>query len=422
MGEDSDSATRPFSPQRRGMGVVLLGLNAVAAVAGATLWSLASAEARSEGEHWGLLRVLFIGSLLAPGMVALLVLTVVWAVRARGTSVATRLAVCGLIAAAIVSNVGAVGTALYDPVRHQEKFEAKSAFYASGLRQAVLDHDVEGARRILQEGKASASDRDYHGFDALMLAVKAGDRPMVEMLLANGADPTSRDFLDVTVLHVAAQRGDVAIARLLLDAGARVNDEDYHKKTPLLYAQDAGKQEMVALLTSKGGKDADEEERLLEAVRAGDLALVTRYLDKGLSVDTAVPNGMRLLDFAAKSGRVEMARLLISRGAVVTRADKNGRTALHWASGEGQAQMVAFLLGQGAAIDAMDYEGMTPLHTAIYWAQWHEPQSLETVRILVKSGANVNAKGASGPTPLRHAAEYGTDSIRAFLREHGAKE
>jgi ankyrin repeat protein len=422
MEAGNDPAGNTCSPRVRLLGGILLGLNILAAVFGVKMLCWALVERGYQGEQWGLLGVLLFGGVGFPGLVVLLVLTILWMIRGRALALTYRLTVCVLIVAAILADLGALGCALYEPHRGRQAFERKSPVYQSGLREAVLDGDVDRAHQVLERNPSLATERDYYGEDALMLAVKAGDKPMVEMLLKNGAGATSHDFLDVTALHVAAKRGDVAIAKLLLDSGARVNAEDHDKKTPLAYARAAGDTAMVDLLSGSGGKDVDEETLLIRAVEGGDLPTATSLLDQGLSVNTCVPNGMQLLDFAAEKGHVEMARLLISRGALATHADQNGRTALHCASREGNPGMVAFLLDQGAKVDARDFEGMTPLLTAINGAQWHEPGSLKTIETLIERGANVNARNREGKSPLQYAGKYGTDSIRTCLREHGAVE
>jgi len=44
---------------------------------------------------------------------------------------------------------------------------------------------------------------------------------------------------------------------------------------------------------------------------------------------------------------------------------------------------------------------------------------LPLARLLIERGADVNAKGAAGQTPLSFASE---DEMRALLRAHGARE
>jgi ankyrin repeat protein len=48
-------------------------------------------------------------------------------------------------------------------------------------------------------------------------------------------------------------------------------------------------------------------------------------------------------------------------------------------------------------------------------------RALEVVRLLLKHGADVEAKGNDGKTALQRAADRGHGKIVKLLREHGAK-
>ena len=58
-----------------------------------------------------------------------------------------------------------------------------------------------------------------------------------------------------------------------------------------------------------------------EAVRKGDLALVTSLLDQGADVNAKFRYGATALFKAAERGHVEIVKLLLARGADVTVKD-----------------------------------------------------------------------------------------------------
>ena len=68
-------------------------------------------------------------------------------------------------------------------------------------------------------------------------------------------------------------------------------------------------------------------------------------------------------------------------------------------------------LAAGADVNAKGEEGETPLHTAV--SNDHK----EIAELLIKEGANVNAKYKNGFTPLDLAKGETAD----LLRKHGAK-
>ncbi|MCH1496163.1 MAG: ankyrin repeat domain-containing protein [Rubripirellula sp.] len=85
-------------------------------------------------------------------------------------------------------------------------------------------------------------------------------------------------------------------------------------------------------------------------------------------------------------------------------------TALHMAAYNGHTQTVAYLLSKGATVDCRDGEKKTPLIHACTG-----PFS-ETVKLLIDSGADVNAvDGTEGFTPLMMAAGLGQPEIVEIL-------
>jgi ankyrin repeat protein len=401
------------SPRSRAVpGRILLSFNLAAVVFGATMLGWGIHELHHEGERWGLVGVMLLGGV---GMLVQFVLLTLTVLAGGRPALRIRLASLLSILLAILLDGASLGCAFYEPYRHERAFIQKSAMYQSGLREAVLSRDVTRARGILEANPDVISETDYEGYSSLLLAVRGGDQSMVEMLIARGASPHSGHWDGTMPLHVAADRNAVEIARLLLDKGARVNQEDHFGKTALARAKAADAQAMIALLAGRGGTDVDYGDQLVKAVENGDAQLVTQLLDQGLKIDTSVPNGHCLLDYAAEKGNLKMAKLLISRGASVKRTDQYGRTALHWASAEGKAEMVGFLIDHRAEVDAKEHEEMTPLHEAVYWAQWHEADSLETIKVLVQRGADPNARNKSGMSVPQWAEKYGTDQIRAYL-------
>lgn len=95
-------------------------------------------------------------------------------------------------------------------------------------------------------------------------------------------------------------------------------------------------------------------------------------------------------------------------------------TALHWAVRRGQVENVRNLLGR-EDIEARDFQGRTPLHIAVL--SGHDA----IVSLLLRNGADVNARDQWGITPLRRAellTEYrrwDRQEIKRMLRENGGE-
>ena len=92
------------------------------------------------------------------------------------------------------------------------------------------------------------------------------------------------------------------------------------------------------------------------------------------------------------AGDVETVRTFLDQGADPTMVGKYRRPALFFAVREGQEKIVRLLVGAGVDVNAHYKCGVTALHRAA------DPdcEYLQTVRLLLKLGADVNARDVDG--------------------------
>ena len=94
-----------------------------------------------------------------------------------------------------------------------------------------------------------------------------------------------------------------------------------------------------------------------------------------------------------------------------------GTTPLHAAVVSGGVAEVEVLLKAGADMDAKNPEGDTTLHAAARYNS--SPAVLE---VLLKAGADVYAKDANGMTALHYAAEKGHGGVAEALLKAGCNK
>ena len=251
------------------------------------------------------------------------------------------------------------------------------------FQSSVARGDVTAVRAGLSAHPDWAKAKDsVHGNTPLHIAAKEGWLKVAELLIAKGADVKAEDNNGVTPLHLT---GDKDIAGLLIAKGADVKVRDNNGVTPLHRAALNSNEDVVELLIANG---ADVNVR---------------------NTEKETP----LLGLAAQFGLKDIVELLISHGADVNGKDTSGTTSLHLvAVGEAGEMGKAFGLG----LAGLFREGGV-------WVPMHFPTSaelLDTGKLLIAHGAEVNAKNSLGETPLHVAASNGLRDLAEALIAHGA--
>lgn len=90
----------------------------------------------------------------------------------------------------------------------------------------------------------------------------------------------------------------------------------------------------------------------MDLAREGRTAELLEFLDHGLPVDLADPEGNSLLMLAAYHGRAETVDALIARGADVDRRNDRDQSPVAGALFKGEEQVVRSLVAAGADLDA----------------------------------------------------------------------
>jgi ankyrin repeat protein len=264
--------------------------------------------------------------------------------------------------------------------------------------------------------------RPTGGLTPLLYAARAGCLGCVKAMLDAGADRDRPNPDGMTPMIMALDNGYPAVAHYLLDRGANPHPWDWWGRTPLYVA-----------VTMRGGLDSRSGARTPES-----LAFIKALLAAGVNAnpqlafkepsrggrdnrfrDDLLTTGATPLLRAAQTFDTEVVRLLLEHGALVDLPNASGVTPFMSAAGIG-TRTGGGVLGPGVPDNVVAL-------------------SLETMEILRKAGADVNARitdvtsltariarantltGRQGQTTLFFAAETGRTEVVKYLLEHGAK-
>jgi ankyrin repeat protein len=319
-------------------------------------------------------------------------------------------------------------------VNERERFRDQTA-----LMWAAAENHPEMVSFLISKGaavnvRAKANDwanqmtseprvqyRPTGGLTPLLYAARDGCQGCIEALLKGGADIDLPNPDGMTPLMMAIDNSHYESARYLLDHGANPNTWDWWGRTPL-----------YAVINMRSGPDSNAGPRTpesLDLVRALLNAGVNpnhqlnmlqpgRSGNSGRFKDDLLNTGATPLLRAAQTFDNDVVQALTDHRALVDLPNAMGVTPLMAAAGIG-TRTGQSVLGPGPPADV-------------------EARSITTMEVLIKAGANVNARVADttsltariartstmtnreGQTALFFAAQSGRPAVVRFLLAHGA--
>jgi ankyrin repeat protein len=375
-------------------------------------------------------------------------------------------------------------TALHWAVYHDDLATAKLLLKASAEAKAANRYGVtplslacaggNGAMvELLLTAGADPNTTRRGGETALMTAARTGKTGPVKALLARGAKVDGKDRKGQTALMWAAAEGHADVVKLLLEAGADFRTPLPSGFTPLLFAAREGRTEVVRVLL-KAGADVNQAMQPTKSVprgpRAGFTALTLAVENGHFELAVALleagadPNDQRagfgalhMISWVRKPSRgddeegnpppggsgkltsLDFVKEMIAHGAKVNLPlakgvsnrgvlSRPGATPFLAAASTADVPLLRKLLELGADPRRANAQGTTPLLAAAgvgvgapEEAPGTEPEVLETVALLLKLGAAVNAVDKNGETAMHGAAYRNHPKVVQLLADKGAK-
>ena len=266
----------------------------------------------------------------------------------------------------------------------------------SPLFMAAINGNIDIATILLENGANCNISSKHHKCTFLHILVEEGYYDLIALALKNRYLRAKIDYQEEengrSALYEAVLRQKYGIAKLLIDHGANVNR--CHRDDPLLV--------------------------FVTALDKNDVRMAKLLIENGLDLDAKNENGMTPLFGAVMFRKYEIAELLIKKGAnVMVRVGKDKITPLHQCMSMGGDDLTGnflmmLLLKHGADVNAKLADGETPLHAAARSGHGYRTQ------ILIQMDSNVDAVMEYEMTPLHWASDQGHLKIVELLVEAGA--
>jgi hypothetical protein len=174
---------------------------------------------------------------------------------------------------------------------------------------------------------------DGDGNTLLHIAAAYGNTPVVELLIAHGADVNAVNEAEETPLFDIFPYRSEQIAQLIIDAGGNIHHQTDLLRTPLSAAIHRANLVLVRLFIQAGADpnaivhDIDEQTPLLLALDEGRYEIAVLLLQHTTNIHQVDYQDRNALHYAALRGYSDIVSVLIERGITKTQKDMNGKTA-----------------------------------------------------------------------------------------------
>ncbi|OKL64361.1 hypothetical protein UA08_01088 [Talaromyces atroroseus] len=293
------------------------------------------------------------------------------------------------------------------------------------LIRAAGNNDIQAIKNISRLADEKGQLNPAFLCLGLMKACERGCLEATQYLLKEGASVEPAASWTTPPVYRAVDHNHVQIVKLLLDAGATLDFRDKNGRTALMTAAWKNQWHVLQLLISRGAdvnvKD-NENRNILHNLGAdkecvwGD-DVVNLLLRTNCELDARDKLGRTPLHWACTTGKTHFAKLLLSRPqgcppGYIDDTELRNKTALHLATAHDREDVIELLLKYGADVNARSDGGWTALHNAC------DKGCEKIVRILLEAGAELNSQLLNGMTPLHLAAQAGhTDVVNCLLEQ-----
>lgn len=206
---------------------------------------------------------------------------------------------------------------------------------------------------------------------------------------------------------------DVKIIKQIIELGADVNHNT--GSSSVLYAM---------IPTSYGWLKEKNPKRSVEICKL--------LIQAGADILDTTDNGGNPLSSAIHHKNLDLVKFMFKTSKLDIPNDPRSKKLIHDAVSSGKKEILQFLISKGIKeINCEDKYKWTPLHNAIailypdrknsiYSEKYDPNEMIEIIRILLKNGANVNAKTHKHSSPLHFAAKTNMSLVIKILLDGGA--
>lgn len=274
-----------------------------------------------------------------------------------------------------------------------------------GLYQAIKHNNIKAVKFFI-ENNANVEIATFDGTTPLVLAIEENKPKIVELLIKEGKANIYGVYAKETEkypIYCAVKNKNLNMIKILLDNNFDLKRESYI----LSYAMENSDENIIKYLVENGADMYSYEiTALYQAVLNLNPKLVEYFLDKGASIEKAGGTDVY--------GNIMMA----AAGSKFNNSNDKSPVDLEALekSAENSSKITEMLIGKADKNIINDsLEGKTPLIIAV------GNSYIDTAKILIENGANINAVDFEGWSALSYVVNNGDIEIAKLLLENKAK-
>ena len=274
-----------------------------------------------------------------------------------------------------------------------------------GLYQAIKHNNIKAVKFFI-ENNAHVEIATFDGTTPLVLAIEENKPKIVELLIKEGKANIYGVYAKETEkypIYCAVKNKNLNMIKILLNNNFDLKRESYI----LSYAMENSDENIIKYLVENGADMYSYEiTALYQAVLNLNPKLVEYFLDKGASIE--------------KAGGTDVYGNIMMAAAGSKFNNSNDKSPVDLTllekSAENSAKITEMLIGKADKNIINDsLEGKTPLIIAV------GNSYIDTAKILIENGANINAVDIEGWSALSYAVNNGDIEIAKLLLENKAK-
>lgn len=336
-----------------------------------------------------------------------------------------------------------------------------------GLYQAIKHNNIKAVKFFI-ENNANVEIATFDGTTPLVLAIEENKPKIVELLIKEGKANIYGVYAKETEkypIYCAVKNKNLNMIKILLDNNFDLKRESYI----LSYAMENSDENIVKYLVENGADMYSYEiTALYQAVLNLNPKLVEYFLDKGASIEKAggtdvygnimmaaagskfnnsndkSPVDLEALEKSAENSAKIMQMIIDKVDKKLINDSLEGKTPLIIAVGNSYIDTAKILIENGANINAVDFEGWSALSYVVNNGDIEIAKLLlenkakikgelllaikspiaesriDMIKLLIDNKANINYSDDDGFTPLNIAIESGDMELTKFLITNGA--